>query len=430
MHYLIVGGCAAGLNAIEGIREEDQQGEITLVSAEPYLPYARCLITNYLAGTHSKKDLCLKDENYFRKNRVALLLGERVTRIIPGEKRVQTASGKQLRYDRLLVATGSLPRNLGVAGEQIEGIYHFWTLTDAQGILARAEKCKQAVIFGGGLIGLKAATALKKRGLKVQIIVKSHHLLSQLVNPEAAEIVADCLQANGLIIRTGLAPVEMLGEQELSGVKLDNGEKMETGLAIVGKGVFPNKELGKEAGTECRYGIVVDDFLQTGCPDVFAAGDVAETRDMITGESTVNGLWLTAQEQGRLAGLNMAGARRKYPGSFPANATEFFGLPLVSAGILRPEKSDEIREKQDRKSWNYQRFILRKNRLVGFVMVGGDPQQAGFYTAVIRAGIDLKNYKNFLGKSYFDYGYLREKLEKDTGFRESVSPEGQQIFFS
>ncbi|HOJ39713.1 MAG TPA: FAD-dependent oxidoreductase, partial [bacterium] len=97
MHYLIVGGCAAGLNAIEGIREEDQQGEITLVSAEPYLPYARCLITNYLAGTHSKKDLCLKDENYFRKNRVALLLGERVTRIIPGEKRVQTASGKQLR---------------------------------------------------------------------------------------------------------------------------------------------------------------------------------------------------------------------------------------------------------------------------------------------------------------------------------------------
>lgn len=430
MHYVIVGGCAAGLNAVEGIREVDDDGEITLISAEPYLPYARCLITNFLAGTHTQQDLILQQKEYFEKKKVHVLNGEPVTEISYPEKKVKTSSGKRFSYDRLLLATGSKPKSLGIAGEEKEGVYHFWTLEDARKISERATRCQQALIFGGGLVGIKAACALKKRGIDVQLLVKSGQILSQLVNPEAATLIAACLQANGIKIRTGVGPQEIIGNKEMTGARLDNGETVPAQIAIIGKGVSPEKKLACHEKINCQHGIIVDEYLQTGLSDVFAAGDVAETKDFITGEPAVHGLWLTAQEQGRIAGLNMAAARKKYPGSLAANATEFFGLPLVTVGIIRPEKSDQIIEWQDKETWHYHRFILRNDTLVGFVMIAGQEiNHAGFYTALIRSRVNLKNYRHLLGKDYFDYADLREKIEKHTGFRESVSPEGKQIFF-
>ncbi|MCM8768544.1 MAG: FAD-dependent oxidoreductase [Candidatus Omnitrophica bacterium] len=430
MHYLIIGGCAAGLRAAQSIRERDPVNSVTLISAEPYLPYARCLIPDFLAGTRSEQDLYLEKPEYYQQQKIELVLNDPVIRISYEKKEVQTASGKKWPFDRLLVGTGSTPKGLNAPGEEKEGVYHFWTFDDARKIIARSASSERAVIFGGGLIGLKAAYALKKRGLEVQLAVKSHHLLSQLLNEEAADILAAYLKENGIVIRTGCGPKEILGDNQVRAVNFDTGESLEAQIVIVGKGVAANKSLAEKAGLNCSSGIVVDDYLQTGKPNVFAAGDVAETKDIITGNYTINGLWLSAQEQGWVAGENMAGFKRKYPGSLAANAAEFFGLPFVAVGLVRPEKDTEVIDTCLPEHLFYRRFLLRNDILIGFVFVGGDISLAGFYTALVRNKVSLKNYKPVLGQDTFDYADLRDSLEENAeGFRESLSIAGKRFFF-
>ena len=196
MHYLILGNCAAALNAVEGIRSVDEEGEITIISKEPYLAYARCLITNYLLGTHEEKDLWLRDEEFYENSGVNLVLGKSAVKVFPEEKKVEIEGGKRISYDRLLIATGSSPKKLGVKGEEKEGVFGFRTLDDAKKIRERTKKAEKVLVFGGGLIGLKAGYALKKKGLEVEVIVKSPCILSRVVNPEAGKLISRWLEEN------------------------------------------------------------------------------------------------------------------------------------------------------------------------------------------------------------------------------------------
>ena len=429
MHYVIIGGCAAGLNAIEGIRKIDQSGEITLISKEKYPPYARCLITNYLIGTHSEKSLYLRDNSFYKKNNVNLILEKEVKKILPDEKKVYLSDKEKISYDKILIATGSSPKKLGIKGEEKEGISVFRTIDDVKKILQRIEKSKKVLVFGGGLIGLKAGYSLKKKGLEVEIIIKSPQILSQVVDKKSAKILSNWLNENGIKIRTGLEPVEILGNKEMEEVLFDNGEKIKAQIGIVGKGVSPNLSVIENTDIKTHWGIIVDDYLRTSNDDIFSAGDVTETKDLITGNPTINALWLSAQEQGKTAGINMAGGKKKYPGSIGANAAEFFGLPFISFGKTRETENVEIKEICDEKNYIYKRFVLKSNILIGAVFIG-DVKSAGLYMSLIRSKSNLENYKNILGKEWFNYGKVRELLEKDEGFRESISPEGNNIFFT
>jgi len=428
MHYIIVGGCAGGLNGIEGIRKIDKSGEITLISKEKYPPYARCLITDYLIGTHSEESLFLREDTFYEKNKVNPLLGKEVKKILPDEKKVLLSDNKKISYDRILIATGSSPTKPGIKGEEKEGIFNFRTIDDIKGILERYKKSRKAVVFGGGLIGVKAGYALKKRGLEVEVIAKSSQILSQVLNKESSIILARWLEENGIKIRTGLAPVEILGDKEMEEVLLDNGEKIEAQIGIVGKGVSPNVSLVENSGIKTDWGIIVDDYLKTNYDEVFSAGDVAETKDLITGKHTINALWMAAQEEGYIAGMNMAGEKKYYTGSTGTNAAEFFGLPFISFGKTRETENVEIKEVKDEKNFIYKRIILRNNSIIGAVFIK-DVKMAGVYMALMRSKTNLENYKNFLLKDWFNYGKVRNLLEKEEGSRESISPEGIRVFF-
>lgn len=428
MHYVIVGGCAAGIAAVEGIREIEPEGEITLISKERYPPYARCLITNYLIGTHSESSLYLREDIFYEKNKIDLILGEEVKKVIPSERSIVISGDKKIGYDRLLIATGASPKRLGVKGEEKKGVFNFRSIDDVKEILKKAGKCEKAMVFGGGLMGLKAGYALKQRGIEVEIIVKSPYILSQVVNKEASIFVSRWLEENGIKIKTGIAPVEILGDKEVEEVVLDNGEKQQAQIVIRAKGVSPNIALIKESGIKADEGIIVDEYLKTENPDIFSAGDVAEVKDLITEEYTIHALWSVAYEQGRTAGINMAGGKKIYPGSIGANATEFFGLPFISIGKVRETQNVEIIEVSSEKDYIYKRFVIRDNILIGTVLIG-DISAAGIYMALIRSKTDIRDCKNILGKEWFTYGRVRKLIEEEKGFRESISPEGVQVYF-
>jgi len=427
MHYLIIGNCAAGINAIEGIRKLDGSGEITVVSDEDFPAYCRCLITDYVAGTRKKEDLLYREKDFYEKNKVNLILGERVNKVDISKKEIILQSGKKLSYDRLLVATGASPKSLGIKGEEKYGVFGFRTLRDADEIIKLADETRKAVIFGGGLIGLKAAYGLKKRGVDVQVMVKSPRILSQVVDTQAAEIIGKWLQENGISIRTGVAPEEILGDKEVEEVRLDNGEKISARLVIVGKGVRCNTSLVEDSPIKVHWGILADDFLQTNIEGVFVAGDVAETKDLVFDRNEVNALWTAACEQGRIAGMNMVEKVKKYPGSIGANSADFFGLAFISVGYVRVrEEGYEELIRSNPQEYRYKKVVLKNNIMVGFTVIN-NIENAGVYTALIRKKADISSVKDILLEDYLDYPKVKDLLEEKEGLRESVSMEGEII---
>jgi len=427
MDYLIIGNCAAGINAVEAIRGRDQKCKITVISDENYPAYCRCLISNYLAGTHQEENLLLRERNFYKDNSIELILNKKVESVKPENKRIVLSDGKELKYDKLLLATGSSPKLLGVEGEDKDGVFGFRTLNDAKEISKLIPRTKKVLIFGGGLIGLKAGYALKQRGIDVEIIEKSPRILSQVTDNDSAEMVGRWLMENDIKIRTGLAPKKVLGNKKVEGVLLDNEEKEDCQGIIIGIGVRPNIDLIKDSKIQTHWGVITNQYLQTNVENIYAGGDVAETTDLITGEPTINALWTAATEHGRIAGLNMAGERKKYPGSIAANSIDFFGLPIISLGYVRVKENgyEEFVRRQPR-MYQYKKIVLKDKKLVGAVLVG-NIENAGVYLALIRRKVDISGIKDILLEDWFDYSKVSELLEQKEGFRETVSLQGDLV---
>lgn len=406
MHYVIVGGSAAGINAIEAIRSEDKEGKITLISDEKFSLYSRCLITYFLAGTLAEDKLKYRSSDFYEKERVDALLGVRAKRLLPEKRKLILDNGKEITYDKLLIATGASPKMVEVPGSDKQGILGLRTYHDAKLINGRLDKVKKVSILGGGLIGLRAAYSLHARNKEVKVIVKSNQVLSQMLDRGAANFIRKKIEQKGIQVMTGLAAVEFLGGKEVTGVVLDDGRRVDCELVVVGKGVRPNLELVKGTEIKTDYGIIVDDHLQTNLPNIYAAGDVAQAKDLITGQSTINALWPCAVAQGRVAGLNMAGKKLKYDGSLAMNSVEFFGLPVISMGITRPkEKEYEQLVKEDEKNFVYKKVVLRKNRLQGIILVNRI-EQAGVIGILMRKKVDVSPIKAMLLEDRFDFAKI------------------------
>ncbi|PIU82789.1 MAG: NAD(P)/FAD-dependent oxidoreductase [Elusimicrobia bacterium CG06_land_8_20_14_3_00_38_11] len=400
MNYVIIGASAAGISAIESIRETDKNGKITIVSDEDYPIYSRCLLSYYLAGTISEEKLKYRDDDFYKKNNVNAILGKKVELVLP-DKKVKLSDSTIVPFDKLLIATGSRSKTEKIPGVQLEGVLGLRNIEDAKKIEVRLDKTKTAVMLGGGLIGLRAAYALHKRGVKVTVVVKSKHVLSQILDEEGASFIQKEMEKQGIKILTGLSATEIVGNKDVNGVVLENGEKIDCEIVVIGKGVQANTELVKGTDIKTERGIIVDDELKTTVSDIYSAGDVAQTSDLITGEKTINALWPNAVIQGKIAGLNMAGKNIKYDGSLAMNSVEFFGLPTISYGITKPkgEGYEFIVKKK------YKKFVLKNNKIVGFVLVG-DIDNAGVYGSLLRKKIDISSVKNKLLENNFNFAKI------------------------
>jgi NAD(P)H-nitrite reductase large subunit len=404
--FIIIGNSAAGIAAVEAIRQKDKTSKVMVISDEDYSSYCRCLISYYLAGEVKEDKVLYKPETFYKENNIELLLNKKVLRVDPKKNRINLEDKNQLNYDCLLIATGASPKFPEIAGIKKRGVFGFRTIKDAKDIEGLLPVTKAASVLGGGLIGLKAAYALKKRNIEVKVIIKSRQALSQMLDYEAAVLVQERLEENGIELVLGQDVTEIIGNGDIKAVKLDSGKVLGSSIVIVGKGVSANMDIIKETEIKVNKGIIANNLLQTNITNIYTAGDVCESFDLTLGKYSVNALWPIAVEQGKIAGANMAGENIHYEGSLGINSIEFFGLAVISLGIykVRDEEKNLFEELKylDTKARLYKKLVLKDNILVGVILVG-DIKNSGVFLRLIRERINVSTFKERLLKE--DFGY-------------------------
>jgi len=426
MQYVIIGCSAAGISAIEAIRSKDKKAKITVISDEKRPLYSRCLISYLLAGTIDEGKIWYRPDSFLKENKVDAILGVKAEKIDIDKKEVLLRNKDKVKFDRLLIATGAAPKMEDIPGVDKKGVYPLRTIAHISEIESMLDKVKNVAVLGGGLIGLRAAYALKNRGKEVSVFVRSPQILSQIIDKDAANIMQKRIECKGIKIMRGRSAKEITGNDSVNGIVLDNGSKIACELVIIGKGVEPNVDIVQDTGIKTKWGIVTDEFLKTSNKDIFAAGDVAEAYDIALEESSINAIWPAACEQGRIAGLNMLGEKHPYDGTLAMNSIEFFGLPVISIGITRPKKDiyKEIIRKDEARDI-YKKIVLRDGVIVGAIFVNS-VDAIGVVGALIKNKVDVTNIKDALLEDYFDYGRIVNLVKdakegfKDPEFKETV----------
>lgn len=408
-HILIIGNSAAGTSCAWALRRKDKAVKITIVSNEDYTAYNRCLISYYLAGDVKESSLVYRDKKFYSQNNIELLLNKNVLRIDPKKNQAVLEDKSKIEYDSLVLATGAHPKLPEIKGIQKEGVFGFRTVSDAKKMIGLVPLTHTVCVLGGGLIGLKAAYALKKRGLDVKVIVKSSQVLSQVLDGESAGIFNRLLNEKGIEIITGSDVQEIIGEGDCKAVKLDKGKVIATSLVVVGKGVQPNTKIIQDSGIKFEEGVLADEYCRTNISNIYAAGDVSQTYDPILDKSVVNALWPNAVEQGLVAAANILGENKKYPGSTGMNSVEFFGLPVISFGITRPDKDKGFEELsfKDGKNDVYKKVVLKDNIIKGVVFVKR-VENVGILLKLARLRVDVSRIKDRLLRPDFNFSMTRD----------------------
>ena len=411
MRIVIIGNSAAGTAAIEAIRQHGCKSRIVQLSDEAFPLYSRCLLSYYLAGTIPQERLLYKGRDFHETSDVKLHAGSgfRAVNLDTVRQQIECDNGTTVNYDRLLICTGSsakLPSNLP---RGIEGIHVLRNIADAEKIREQSRCSGSAVVLGAGLIGIKAATALSASGIKTTVVARSNRILSQMIDSGAAGILAKQLREKNIEVLLGrdVSDVQSI-DNKLTGVKTDDGFHIECQMLIAAKGVSPNTALIDSTAIEKRLGIKTDPYMRTNVENIFAAGDVAEAFDIALDDHTVNALWTCAVEQGRIAGLNLAGKPTPYNGALGMNSLNVCDVPLISFGITAPEDESRFRIRvlnQPEKN-RYKKIVVGSNgRIKGIILVG-KIENAGVLLSLIQRKIDVSAFEDELLSDRFNFGKL------------------------
>lgn len=381
---VIIGNSAAGVSAIKAIRNYDAQCSIILISEEDCKAYSPVLETYYIAQKIDKRGMFIIDDSFFADYNVTPLLGTKAIEVDPMARQVKLENGKTIQFDNLLIATGSSPRRLGVAGEDLPGIFTLKSMSDSERILEYSAQLKDIVVIGGGLIGLQATKALHRTGRKITLIEISNRLLFQSTDQRCSSLMEDAIKKAGVSILFEKSVKSFHRENNRLKVRLHSGETLDTEMVVMGIGVQPNTDLVKNSQIKINKGIVVDESMRTNFPNIFAAGDVAEGPNLLTGKNSIVPNWLNACGQGETAGANMSGGFSTYQ-NLSENVTNIFGLTVAVLG-----NSNLVDDSSEENSYfNFAKGIYRKihfnekGELDGAILVG-QASDAGIISNLIR----------------------------------------------
>ena len=411
IQYLIIGNSAGGIGAAEAIREVDKGGRITIISDEPYPAYSRPLIAEYLANKRPLERMLFRAADFYEKNQIQAILGKKVEQLDVDQHTIRLERGKIIAWGKLLLATGGLPIVPKIGGLDHSGVFTFTTLDDAKAIDQYLRRAQRAVVIGGGLIGISAAEALTKRGIKVTIVEMKERILNTILDKEASALAEERLrQAEVEIIigHTVAAVSSFYLSGDVTGVTLDDSSPIPCELVVVAIGVQPRTELVSGTGLQINRGIVVDRHMATSLADVYACGDVAEAYDFSYGSNRLTPIWPNAYIGGRVAGLNMAGVPTEYAGGTAMNSLKYFGLAIVSAGMLDPQdNSYEVLSKKGEHT--YKKVVLKDGLVVGLVFAG-DIEKAGIVFSLMKDRVNVDSFKQALVADDFGLASLPEEL--------------------
>ena len=390
MKYVLIGNSAAAVACVEGIRQRDREGDITMVTNEPYHTYSRPLISYLLAEKTDRERMKYRPDDFYKKNRCELIAGVSADHLEPKRKTVVLSDGRELPYDRLLVAAGSSPAVPPIKGlEAVENMTTFLSLDDALRLEKMLTPFSRVLILGAGLIGLKCAEGIAGKAKSITVVDMADHILPSILDQEASAPVQRRMEEHGIEFVLSDAAQELQPDRAV----LKSGRDIRFDILVMAVGVRPNVRLVQNAGGAVKRGIVTDSRGQTSIPDVYAAGDCTESRDITTGEEKVLALLPNAYLQGECAGINMAGGNQSYDKAIPMNSIGFFGLHLMTAGSCGGEAYLE------KNGGNYKKLFVRENRLAGYILIG-DVARAGIYTSLIREQTPL---------SALDFELIRQK---------------------
>ena len=374
MRYVIIGGSAAAIGCIEGVRSVDKTGEIILITGETEWNYSRPLISYLLEGKTTRDKMWCRPDSFFTRNGVTVKAGVLATALDAGDRTVRLSTGERLAYDRLLAATGSRPFVPPIPGlETVERTFCFQTLSDASALAEALRPESRVLILGAGLTGVKCAEGI--RGLCAQIAIAdlAPRVLPAVLDDTGAAMVQARMEEKGVRFYLNDSAAAFRGNT----ARLQSGTELEFDVLVTAVGVRPNTQLVADAGGAVDRGILVDGRCATTLPDVYAAGDCAQGYDAVSGEKRMLPLWPNAGLQGETAGINMAGGRADYTQGIALNASGVFGLHMVTAGSYEGESFTVQRD------GSYKRLVTADGVLKGVIMVG-DVSRAGIYTDLIR----------------------------------------------
>jgi len=416
INYLIIGNSAGGIAAAEAIRGVDKAGMLAIVSDEPYPAYSRPLISEHLAEGRPLDRMLYRPADFYEKNKITTVFGDKVTRVNFTEHSIELASGRKLAWQKLLLATGGVPIVPdNIDGKDLKGVFTFTTLGDAEAInsfLKRRQGRLRAVVIGGGLIGVSATEALVKRGVEVSIVEMKDWVLNTILDEEAATFEAEALTKAGVDIITGhtVAKINSSRLGEVNGVSLDDGWLIACDMVVIAIGVRPRLDLAG-SGVKTNRGIIVDRCMATSVPGVYACGDASEAYDFVYGENRLTPVWPNAYVGGRVAGLNMAGKKAEYGGGTAMNALKYFGVNIVSAGMVAPP-DDGCEVLIKRGDGIYKKVILKDRRIVGLIFVG-DIEKAGIIYNLMKDRINVEAFKETLVADDFGLASLPDEIWRD-----------------
>lgn len=395
MRHVIIGSGPAGVVAAETLRKADPAADITLVCGEAEPPYSRMAIPYLLkgeigeAGTHLRKD-----EEHYRRLRIELVQG-RALAVDTQDRTVALAKAGALPYDRLLIATGSRPSHETIPGMDLPGVHNCWTLADARALLAKARPGTRIVQMGAGFVGCIIMEGLLSRGVDLTILVRSGYMVRRMMNPTASGLIRRWCEAKGVKILTHTQPEELRMAGGALQVVLADGATLPADLYLSVVGVDPNLDFLKGSGIAVGQGILVDPSLQSSVPGVYAAGDVAESVDCLTGKRQLNAIQPNAVEQGRIAALNMAGRPVHFKGSFVFNVLTTLGLVSSSFGTWQGTPGGDSAEALDEARYRYVNLQFDGDRLIGANCVGF-ADHVGAFRGLIEGRVRLGVWKHRL----------------------------------
>ncbi|MBI5197344.1 MAG: NAD(P)/FAD-dependent oxidoreductase, partial [Nitrospirae bacterium] len=367
-HLMVIGNGMAGTAFLEEIVQKKNRPSVTVFGEEPCNAYNRILLSDVLACAKSFDETHLNARSWYEEHDIRLRTGAPVIRISPDRKEIVTRDGQSHHYDRLLIATGSIPAIPPIRGLDRRGIFTFRNIEDTESMIRWASSRYRAVVIGGGLLGLEAARGLTNRGMFVTVVHLMGHLMDQQVDERAGAILKSEIEKMGIQIRLGCTVEEISGDGVVEQVRLTTGETIPADLVLITTGIRPNTQLAKEAGLAVNRGILVDDAMQTSNPDIFAVGECIEHH------GRTYGLVGPVLEQAKIAAAIIAGSEEAaYHGSILSTALKVAGIQLTSMGDFRgKEEGSEELIYMDGGAATYKKLVIRDNRVIGAIFLGDD----------------------------------------------------------